>query len=439
MQSFLASLEELFDAPVARAAELAEALQKCIGKSYVYDTSMMLPSHVYAKPTGMETGRFLSIELGGTLLRVAIIMLHGPDKELEIVKKRVWTITEVRKAGNPAAFFGFIAECVSELLDAEKARKWRTGFAFSFPVQEASINSGRILPMGKGYTWAQEDTPCIKQCLDEAFANAGIEYELCAVANDSVATLLAQAYRKPSSTSLSLILGTGCNAAVFASPSFFKDKLKDRSKCDVEGLVAVNCELSMFGEALLPSTKYDLQIDEAASSPGYQLLEQRTSGRYLGELVRLIWLDRPRDMVPKIPPKGFKAQFGVTGDTVSRIEGDKSPDLVEARALLDELHPSSKPWSSEDAESLCRIARLISDRSVCLVAGSLVALGKAMGAMQGEAVTIACCGAVLELHANYLDRLQGYLTALSPGIDLKLVEHGGLVGAAVLAAMQTSS
>lgn len=117
-----------------------------------------------------------------------------------------------------------------------------------------------------------------------------------AIVNDGTATLLSRAY-KDSSTRLALILGTGTNMAVHLpvtalSPSKFGQRPKawhDKAKH-----VLVNTEISMFGKNIYPTTRWDDCLNRNHSQPDFQPLEHLISGRYLGEIVRLILVEAIR-------------------------------------------------------------------------------------------------------------------------------------------------
>jgi hexokinase len=44
----------------------------------------------------------------------------------------------------------------------------------------------------------------------------------------------------------------------------------------------------MFGKGILPTTKWDDQLNAAHIQPDFQPFEHLVSGRYLGEIVRLV-------------------------------------------------------------------------------------------------------------------------------------------------------
>ncbi|ORY80932.1 hypothetical protein BCR37DRAFT_380811 [Protomyces lactucae-debilis] len=437
MEAFLDSLQSSLALSDEQIKDYTSALRPQITADYAQDESMMLPSFVYARPSGNERGEFLAIELGGTMLRLAIVGLSGLACASEFKRSKSWSVPDAFKVtGSGRDLFHWIAQRVSEVIGIENHRKWKAGFTFSFPVQETSISTGQIKLMGKGFASADDENECINVCLSEALKSIGVNVELCAILNDSIATLLAQAYTTPGKTSLSLILGTGCNSAAFACSSLFEAKLKNRGLIDGQSVVAVNCELSMFGKMQLPWTKYDHEVDQTSTRPGYQPLEQFTSGRYLGELVRRIWLDCPGRS--SVCPKGFDKAFGLSGRIVSGVEMDTTPTLDFAIALLNEYHALPGSWSHTDVLLLRSIALLVSNRSAALIAASLVALGQALEVLNTDSIVIPCCGAVLERHANYLLRCQAHLNRLRPGIKLQPIQDAGLLGAAVSAAMQES-
>ena len=113
------------------------------------------------------------------------------------------------------------------------------------------------------------------------------------IVNDASATLLSRAY-EDDSTRLALILGTGTNAAVHLPVSALAhSKFGDRPQSwhDKADHVLVNTELSMFGKNILPTTRWDDYLNITHTRPDFQPFEHLISGRYLGEIIRLILLE----------------------------------------------------------------------------------------------------------------------------------------------------
>jgi hexokinase len=104
----------------------------------------MIPSFVTKLPTGNERGTFLSLDMGGTNLRISAVELkgHGEVEVLEL--KRV--ATQELKTGEGSVFFDWIADTMDELVH-QKAKHLFShdqlegketlflGICWSFPVQ----------------------------------------------------------------------------------------------------------------------------------------------------------------------------------------------------------------------------------------------------------------------------------------------------------------
>ncbi len=93
---------------------------------------------------------------------------------------------------------------------------------------------------------------------------------------------------------MGVILGTGVNVAAYlpiglVGPS--KLSARPSSWLEVAHRLIVNTELSMFGEGILQLTPWDVELNDAHPRPLFQPLEHLVSGRYLGEIARLILVD----------------------------------------------------------------------------------------------------------------------------------------------------
>ena len=91
-----------------------------------------------------------------------------------------------------------------------------------------------------------------------------------------------------------MILGTGTNAAIHLPVgALAKAKYGQRPESwHAEAThVLVNTEVSMFGKNILPTTRWDDYLNKMHVRPDFQPLEHLISGRYLGEIVRLILVE----------------------------------------------------------------------------------------------------------------------------------------------------
>lgn len=104
----------------------------------------MIPSFVTKMPTGNETGTFLSLDLGGTNLRIAAVELKGAGKaSVHELKRRP---TQELKTGEGSVFFDWIADAIHDLVTVDAKHLFSQeqvtgkdtlalGVCWSFPVE----------------------------------------------------------------------------------------------------------------------------------------------------------------------------------------------------------------------------------------------------------------------------------------------------------------
>ena len=143
-----------------------------------------------------------------------------------------------------------------------------------------------------------------------------------AILNDTVATLLCAAYLD-NDADVGSICGTGFNAC-------FRD---------LSGRI-INIEAGNFFADILPVNRYDLELDRRSHNQGQQRLEKMVSGAYLGELFRLMLLDR--HLWPSISQR-FASPNSLDSRWISGLlSGEESllaalgidPDSAEQKRLL---------------------------------------------------------------------------------------------------------
>jgi len=215
--------------------------------------------------------------------------------------------------------------------------------------------------------------------------------KIAAITNDTVATLASLAYSVkslPNSRVVAgVIVGTGCNATI---PMRFSDigekktqRIKARNPDAVEAVI--NTEITIAGACgpLIPyTTKWDRQLDEACARPGFQPLEYMTGGRYVGELVRLIFFDYMTEThSPPVPVSSLPAQvvhsYSFTTTFVSSVVARARSDAELAGELKRRIPPpesSNWAWSPHSAGALRKIAYSVQVRSAGLIAASIVGL-----------------------------------------------------------------
>ena len=301
----------------AAVEQVAQNFQKDLqtGLEDVEKSSLSMLKSYVALPTGKETGEYLALDFGGTNVRVLRIRLNGGGK-FEVLKKvakplRVEGIYDYIGAGSKAEqMFDFIAELVDEAVEGDHQTKFLLGHTFSFPSTQTNLGNARLLCWTKEFATAGVEGEVVNDLLLDALHRLGVNnVEPVAVINDTVAVLLAAAYKQPD-TYIGSIYATGQNTCYLEQ---FGGKP-----------MVLNMESGGFNR--LTPNAYDVELDKSSEKPGLQRLEKMTSGRYMGELFGLMLADL-------LGEKG-KA-YGFTSIDMSNIYLDESEELQEVAKIVE--------------------------------------------------------------------------------------------------------
>lgn len=389
-QNFLDEAERILLQPFknSRLKDLAHGLKSQFKDGLLKDPACMLPSYNHQMPGGIEVGQYLSLDVGGSTLRIALIELNGRSaqgRETKIISTSSHKITTDIKALQGMAFFDWMAakivETIADEVQTEHSpeKPLPMGLAWSFPIEQTSLQSGFLQRMGKGFL---ADKGLIGRDLGDlvqtASRNKGLHLELAAIINDSTAALLSEAYVR-SSTRFGLILGTGVNIAVHlpvGSIGKAKFGVRPASWFDTASHVVVNTELGMFGKDILPLTRWDEALNDAHPRPDFQPLEYLVSGAYLGEMVRLALVEAigSTGILGGVVPPDLLMPYTLDTETISIIETDTSMTLERAIATFSSRHPSTTTPAVSDIMFLRTLSSFISRRSAAIVAASVFGL-----------------------------------------------------------------
>ncbi|KAF2191095.1 actin-like ATPase domain-containing protein [Zopfia rhizophila CBS 207.26] len=460
MDDLLREVQRLLEAPLDPAKLLAMSgkLQEQFAPKLQASNICMLPSYNHKLPTGLEQGTYLALDVGGSTFRVAVVELSGKKpgaKSMRIVNMKSYKIDNSVRALRGNAFFDWMAEKIETAISEPEVKKlngtasFGMGLAWSFPVEQTSIRSGNLLAMGKGFrategTLGQDlseliMTPCRKR-------NLNVHME--SIVNDSSATLLSRAYEDPS-TRFAVILGTGFNIAVHLPvTALAKSKFQGYPQrwLDEASHVLVNTELSMFGKNVFPTTRWDDYLNETHARPDFQPFEHMISGRYLGEIVRLILVEaiRTTGLFNGEMPDKLSEPYTLDTGTIAAIESDETSTLSQATSLFQSRHPLSKPPTFADINFIRQISQLVSHRAAAYLAAGIHALWTLRTTSEGLTpasagrLAIGCNGSVIEkyplfreLCQSHLDELTTLLGAEPHSIALEVAVESAIFGAAV--------
>ncbi|KAK3324308.1 actin-like ATPase domain-containing protein [Cercophora scortea] len=411
--------------------ELASTFKTLSAESLDQFLPTPISESILRPAAGLDTGRFLAIDIGGTNLRVAFVELlhddggsfstgepkakrevngfHTEDqsaspRRLNRLLEHSWPINDHLKNENSESLFAWIGDQVAHVVrkacDTFELRcqdELPMGVTFSFPMKQSSLSEATLMAMGKGFAITSNldlgghllkgyerhrtvDMPPIK---------------IAAISNDAVSTLVSFVYQYPAKghqkAAMGVIVGTGCNATIpLKLSSLHASKrpvsisvLPDQDIADVK--IAVNTEWSINGSAP-PLRKFGLisrwdeLLDKAGEAPGFQPLEYMTAGRYLGELARLIFVDYMTTVLGlagEAMPEKLQQRFGLTTTFISHFyPGSPRGDLLEQLEREFPLKGNTvlTQWTEPLAHALYSIAHAIEVRAAGIVAASTVGL-----------------------------------------------------------------
>ncbi|KAJ5180472.1 Hexokinase-1 [Penicillium capsulatum] len=481
LDDFADEVDNLFSTPLStdKMTDMSEKIRAQFRHGLQSSPCCMLPSYNHALPTGAEKGTFLALDVGGSTFRVALIELDGRGQDMRIVKVSSSQIDNTVKLLEGTQFFDWMAGQIENMLKEVGTDYGRgdttlpMGLSWSFPIEQTSMGSGNVIHMGKGFmcsngTLGQE----LGQLIIDSCRKRHLNVEMAALVNDSSAALLSRAYVDPK-TRMSLILGTGTNMAIhYPVHEIGRSKFGVRPEgwFDYAKHVIVNTEMSMFGGGVLPMTRWDDVLNQTHLRPNYQPLEYMITGRYLGEIVRLITVEavETAGLFGGQLPHSLRDPYTLDTSIVASLEEDSSASLSASGALLQKEHTFPTSPSVDDLRFLRRVCQVVSRRAAgylataihsmwCLsnevefpassVSDSLSKQASEVTVVESDEsvknLSIACDGTVINKYPGFRDTCQNYLNQLAEkshpdsGASIRLdpAPESAILGAAVAVAV----
>ncbi|KKA29695.1 hypothetical protein TD95_004460 [Thielaviopsis punctulata] len=440
-----------------------------------------IPTYVTGIPNGSEKGLYLAVDLGGTNFRVCSIQLNG-DSTFNLTFNKVAIPKDLMVAKTARELFAFLAKQIDIFLKEHHAdhftskdrrrrgffgdseqKVFQLGFTFSFPVQQLSINSGKLIRWTKGFDIPDAIGKDVCALLQTEIDRLGLPVNVAALVNDTVGTLMARSYTSvgKAKSILGAIFGTGTNGAYLEKLSNIKKPITgDYSKST--GEMVVNTEWGSFDNQLnvLPNTPWDAALDTGSVNPGFQLFEKRVSGMFLGEIVRLAVVDLLKD--PEVhffrdtnssandwksttsigAHSGFFKPWGVDSSIMSVAAADNTPELSSLRQSLEGNLEVYTP-SLEDAHVFKAIAHAVGRRAARLSAVAIAAIAIKSGKLndpEEEIIDIGVDGSLVEHYPFFRDMIFEALRGMkeigpkgAEKIRIGIAKDGSGVGAALIA------
>ena len=431
LHDFQLEVRGLFSEPcnMQRMLQMSGRLKQEYIKKLKSGTECMLPSFCHTLPSGQERGTYIALDVGGSTFRVALVQLSSRDEAHGGMKIRHMTVNkineDVRRLPSDQ-FFSWMAVKIQVMLQQcsdERLILGETiplGLAWSFPIEQTGPQGGKIQPMGKGFKAHEgvlgED---LGQMIEVACHRIGLSVRVNAIVNDSSATLLSQAYKDPN-TSMALILGTGTNAAVnlpVKSLGKVKFGMRDQSWFEQAERVIINTEVSMFGKHILPETRWDQQLNLAHVLPDFQPLEYMTTGRYLGEILRLIIQEAVDScqLFDGVMPGVLLERYSLDTAILAAIEADTTTDCVSSAEMLQKDFALQRVPTAAEMGFLREAVEGISHRAAAYMATALHALWSLeheRGSIGPSKTSVAANGSVVLMYPGFREGCEKHVADL---------------------------
>ncbi|KAL3440201.1 hypothetical protein BJX65DRAFT_300651 [Aspergillus insuetus] len=410
-------------------------------------------------PTGHETGRYITIDMGGTNLRICSVELTSERGGYSITQDK-YILPASLKLGTGGELWEMIAEKLQDflakhdLLPLAKGKgergegegeeeKLPLAFTFSYPVTQEHIRHGVLQRWTKGFDIRGVEGEDVVAQLESVLQRRHIPVRIVALVNDTVGTLIASAYKNPE-IRVGSIFGTGCNAAYMERCSQIPkiSSSGNQIQFDEDSLVAINCEYGAFDNSrrVLPRTKFDQDIDATSARPGQQTYEKMVAAMYLGELLRLILLHL-HESVGLFPDADVsRLREGGTMDAVSlskmEADGSEAVRMGEAKRILYDAYGIDA--TDEELCVCCILAEVVCARAARLYACGIAALCRKQGVAE---CAVGVDGSAFEKYSQFRERAVGSLGEIldwpegEERVKLVSAEDGSGVGAALIAAI----
>lgn len=451
LDQLLARYTDLFTISPAKLKEITSNFVHVLQRGLDQDgqTVRMFPAYVFGFPSGMEAGKYLALDLGGTNLRVCLVELKG-DRAFAVTQSK-FKLTEEQKHCEGSELFDFCAQCLGTFVDenipkredgtTDLEHRLPLGFTFSYPMEQDKIDHGLLVRWTKGFGNPNTEGMDVATMFRASLKKFNIPIRLVSLINDTTGTLVASHYVNPD-VKIACIFGTGCNAAYMEHVGQIPKFTKKHPEVNANEEMAINCEYGAFDSyapQYLPRTKYDEHIDMTSNKPTQQVYEKMIAGLYLGELFRLCLSEMIDEGKIFVGQNTYKLDSPFVFDTafLSLMEADPTPELLTITGLFS--HFFALETTLPERKFFRSLAQLIGTRAARLSACGIAALVTKMG-LADVGCGVGADGSLFSKYPGFTDRQMQALRDIfgeENGNKIKLyqAEDGSGVGSAIIAAM----
>ncbi|OZJ03910.1 hypothetical protein BZG36_03274 [Bifiguratus adelaidae] len=460
---------QLFDVSVERLEDISRGFQNEILKGLEEDGQevMMLPTFVTGYPTGREKGTYLALEISGLDINVCYVRLTGTPSDLSIHQHQYQIPDSFKDEDDFEVLSDYVADCLAEFLEkiemsSQDLFMYSMAMSIGFPLQQIRLNEGLLKEAAHGFSFRNSIGKEVVSMFHHSFDQKGLNVRIVAIVNDSVCTLLANAYRYPN-TRIGIVHDIGTNCSYYernthakkarrtsvSGPSEITSALSslDLKKSCTEDEI-VNTEWGGFDNSRtqLPFTWYDRQLDRLSQKLHFYQFEKMTAGAYLGELVRLVithLIDLGVLFSGESSP-ALNASYAFDTTYLYVCEADESPELDDTTFILEKMMGLSDTTLG-DRQVVKKVCEIIGTRAAKLVAALTAGALRRIKSDDGVGVpknglTITVSGDLYESYPSFHKRMTDTLHLLMDDdlrqkVQVLPIEHSRLVGTCIVAMM----
>ncbi|MBP2634566.1 MAG: Hexokinase [Firmicutes bacterium] len=426
----LADIKAQLTVPVSLLQDIATRFQMtmCDALSGKPSSLKMLPSFM-GIPSGQEQGTVIAVDFGGTNVRILLIALNGAG-QAKIIAKKIFPLKDkggkydyMAASVSGMQLFDFIAGNITEIAP-KTGDVYPMGHTFSFPCRQYGVNQAELINWTKEFKTTGVEGQNIGELMQSALDRQGLGHiQAQVIINDTTGTLLTAAYTD-NTTDIGAICGTGHNSCY----------LEPNHPLTQQPMI-VNMESGNFDQ--IPQTSYDACLDANSEKLGQQRLEKMVSGRYLGEIVRLIVSGLVKDGYLTAAAENIQIPYSLTAEDISAMLADHTQDL-EAVADIAASRWDMSSLVVHERTVLKTIAGLVVTRSARLVAATWAGVLYKIDPDLSRHHTIAVDGSLYEKMPGYSEDLaqamKDMLGEAANQVTIRLSKDGSGIGAAIAAA-----
>lgn len=322
----------------------------------------------------------LAIDFGGSYLKLGLYCVKESNVEICGDKK----VTKIFIPKNDAKLkqvdcFSWIAEEVKKYFNRLKInRSMYAGMAFSHPVEHKSINSGKLLKLGKNFPFkefdqSKENDPV--ELINAAFKQLKVPVKVEVLLNDATATAASLIFGKNSDkeVTVGVVLGTGTNAAYV-----------ERHNRDNPAII--NTEWASFDRKTLLKCVHDETIEKRIKDEKkvYKKVDALAGGNYFFELMMLILKDQfdGKKMVVLEEGKSFKLDANEKSPIVDQESENAAKEetcdesIINMDRVLDLVRKYAEcPKDiSDDGQKIVNTYKKLKKRSATIIMSLLAAI-----------------------------------------------------------------